>query len=43
MSELELLSLISDKLDTLINIILLFEFLKIGKGILSMWKGGLKD
>lgn len=41
MTELELLTVISADIKLLISITLLFEFMKIEKGIYAMWKGGI--
>ncbi len=43
MTEIELLTIISQDIKTLISIVILFEMLKIGKGIYSMWKGGMRN
>jgi hypothetical protein len=43
MTELELLGQISADIKTIISMILLFELVKMGKGIYSMWKGGIKS
>lgn len=43
MTELEILAMIGQDIKTLISLVMLFEMIKIGKGIYSMWKGGMKN